>query len=1437
MREPIAIVGMAAVFPGAPDLATYWKNLEAGVDAIGDVPATRWDPVYFDPAARAIDRFYCRRGGFVEPTFDPLAFGIMPVTVRGAEPDQLLALAVAAAALDDAGVAVPRESTGVILGRGGYLTSGMARLVNGVRTAQQLVTTLAELVPSLDAETLERVRVAFQQRAGEELGPEQAIGLVPNLAASRIANRLDLRGPAYTIDAACASSLLAVDQGCRELEARRCDLVLAGGVHVCHDVTFWSVFTQLGALSRAQQIRPFDRKADGILIGEGAGVVVLERLEDAERAGHRVYAVIRGTGVSSDGREASPMRPRLDGQLAALDAAWRGIDRTAVGLVEAHGTATPTGDGVELRALAQFFGPADAGGAPRACVGSVKSMIGHAMPAAGAAGLIKAALALHHGVLPPSLHCDEPHPELSKTRFRVLSAAEPWQGPRRAGVSAFGFGGINAHVVLDAHGAARRTRNKEQGTRNGERAEAAVPMLAVAGDTIEELRGAIERGEGALEGAMRLAMLDPTAERRQIALKVLERGQAWRGNRDMWFAPKALGGSVAFVFPGIEAAFAPDVEDVARGIGVPLPEAIIDAAGAGAETARDLERRGLGVFALGRLLAAALARLGVAPAAIAGHSVGEWTGMVASEMIPPDAAAAFVAGLAPGSLEVPDVVFVAAGCGATGARAALDGLDGIAVSHDNCPHQSILCGRRDAAAAAVARLAERGVLCQELPFRSGFHSPLFADYLAPHRAHLADLALQRPRIPLWSATTCAPYPADPAAIRALAIEHLVAPVRFRELIEAMYASGIRTFVQLGVGNLAGFVDDTLRGRDYLAIAAAPSAGKGKRTSGLAQLARVVAALWVEHVGSRFPVPGSLFPVPDQHEAHGIGNRGTGNREPGNRPEARLASKPLPLPLGAPLVHLDGAIPPLTLSTLPTANPSDPILSEALATLRDAAAASHAILDAWQTAQRRAGDAPVSATIRRALSVDLEPALLDHCFYRQPDGWPTVSDRYPVVPMTMTIGMMIDAARRTAPGKVAVAVEDVRAYRWLAVAPPLDAELRVTRTGDAADVDIPGYARATVRLADAYPPAPAPQLAPLTAPRATPITAERLYVDRWMFHGPRYQGVVGLGPMGDDGVDGMIETLPAPGALLDCAGQLMGWWVMQTEARDRLAMPVHVERIALFGPEPTPGTRVACCVRMRAVEEREVRADLELAVDGRLWAKIDGWADRRFDSDDAVWAILMYPEHNALAVLRDGYVEVTEHWRAAASRELMMRRYLGERERAQFAALPPRRQRGWLLGRIAIKDAVRRHLWDGGAGPMFPVEVEVTHAASGQPLVNVANLRVSVAHKEGRAVAIVGEGRAVGIDLERVAPRAEGFAAVAFAPEELALGEDREPLDWQTRLWTAKEAVGKLRGTGVTDPRALVVRAVDGDRLVIEDIVVETRRDGDDVVAWCTEGAS
>ncbi|MCM1966553.1 type I polyketide synthase [Streptomyces sp. G1] len=958
-----AIVGMGAVFPGAADLAAYRRNLLDGTDCIGDVPPGRWDPeVYYDPAGAtgpvSGDRFYCRRGGFVDglAAFDPTRFGIMPATVEGAEPDQMLALHATAEAIADAGgesrLPADRSRIGIVLGRGGFMGVATARLDQRVRTAHQLAQTLRELAPELDDRRIAEVRSAFQAALGPER-PDASIGLVPSFTAARTANRLDFHGPAYTLDAACASSLLAVDQAVGLLAGGRCDVVVAGAVHHCHIATLWSVFTQLRALSPSERIRPFDRRADGTLLSEGTGVVLLKRLADAERDGDRIYAVIRGTGVAGDGRAASLMSPLVAGQVRALERAWReaGLDPRApgaLGLLEAHGTGTPVGDAAELDTLAQVFGPLVGGGAGSATdtgldagnaigFGSVKSMLGHTMQASGMAGLIKAALAVHEGVLPPTLHLEEPHPGLARTRMRPVTAAVPWErgpAPRRAGVNAFGFGGINAHVVLEeAPGAARRAASSNRTVPARPAVARPAPasvrrflplgdppapvgppareeVLLLAASSAAELadRLASRSPVSGGDGPCRLAVVGPTPQRLALAAKVVARGRAWRGRGEVWFTPEPLGGRLAFLFPGLEPEFAPALDDVADRLGLERPRLT---------RGEELTERALDAIATGRFLARALPEVGIRAEVLAGHSLGEWAAMVTAGMYRQDAADTFLDSLRPGSVKVPDLVYAALGCGTRRAEAALHGLDGVVVSHDNCPHQSVVCGDRAEVATVLERLKAEGVLGQELPFRSGFHTPMWEPYLGQVRAAFARLPLQPGTLPVWSATTCAPFPPEPGAVRELVVRHLLEPVRFRELTLRLYEdAGVRGFVTLGPGSLPGFIEDTLRDRPHLVVAAS-----SPRLTGLAALRRTCAALWTEGHAPRWDRLAPDGPgVPDRAAA--------------GPPAAPVAGRSVLLDLGSPLVRLGeaarttlaGLLPQTTTRSATPATPSAPAAS-------------------------------------------------------------------------------------------------------------------------------------------------------------------------------------------------------------------------------------------------------------------------------------------------------------------------------------------------------------------------------------------------------------------------------------------------------------------------------------------------------------------------------
>ena len=1481
----VAVVGMAAVLPGAPDLEAYRANLRAGTDAITDVPASRWDAEFYDPAGaktRPADRMYCRRGGFIgEVAFDPMRFGIMPMAVGDIEPEQLIALATAAAAIDDAGgpdSLGDRSKVGIVLGRGGYFNAGMARFVDRVRTANQLVATLRELMPALSEEQLEEVRVSFAARSGE-MREESGIDLmVPNLVASRTANRLDLAGPAYTVDAACASSLIAVDHAVQDLASGRCDVVLAGGVHHCHDITFWSGFNLLGALSPSERIRPFHRGADGILIGEGTGIVVLKRLSDVRD--ERVYAVIRGTGVAGDGRAASLMAPQSSGQVKAMRAAWAaaGLDPRApgvAGLIEAHGTATVAGDATELASLAEVFGPPVPGGSGVADIGlgSVKSMIGHAMPAAGAAGLIKAALAIHDGFLPPTLHCDDPHPAMAGTRFAPVTEFREWDsdGPRRAAVNAFGFGGINSHVVLEqmpAHGgspaylvasgkagAIAHSSPDATGERvllfTGADAAAIAVQLEAADDVLLARDDAAAPPAG---GPARLAVVNPDPKRLALARKVVAQGistgAAWRGRNDVWFSTAPLiglgtgdgagggGGKVAFLFPGLEEVFEPRVDDVAAHFGLPPVRS---------DSAAGLGRRGLELAGVGRLLDGALRALDITPDVVAGHSIGEWSALIAAGGAPfeefADSTRAFDAG--PG---VPDMVFAVLGGGADVAMNAIAGLDRVVLSHDNCPHQSIICGEEAQVVVALDRLRDRGVIGSLLPFKSGFHTPYLEPFLGPTREFVAGLTLRQVQVPLWSATTVAPYPAADAEVRALLLRNLVEPVLFGPLIQRLYNEGVRAFVQVGTGSLPGFVEDTLDTptTPHLSI----SANIAKR-SGLAQLRRVAAALWTEGAAPRF----SRLAAEQPAEA------------PAPAPaKPRRAGVAVPLQLGAPLVRMTDA-PTLTAPAATTRDvipsgaarvPSDPVVAEFEALMADANAAAEQVRTSWRPENTPvsapapapapapvAPGGPRSATTQRRISLASDPYLADHSLLQAPEGTPPGA-RFPIVPMTGTIALVVEAAAALIPERVVTGVRGMRALRPLTVDPEITLSISASEKvdnglsvvtvivdGSVGDGPLETYARGTVLMADAYPEAPGLRDAPLTGERAPDTDARGLYAERWMFHGPEFQGVRELTAIAEDGVRGVVAELPAPGSLLDAAGQLLGYWVA-IQSENALVLPATIGSISFFGPMPAVGDRFATVVRLRSATPEEAVADLELRdAAGALWCHITGWTDRRLQGDAVTVEAFRRPATATLAQEQPGgWFLLVEPWTDPVARDLARQQYLSATEALELGGRTPRAARHWLLGRIAAKDAVRSHLWAGGsaggaaagAGPVFPAEVGVANDAVGAPYVTGSGegLALSLAHSGPYAAALVGPGPGgVGIDLELVSDAPAEAALLTDSERELletiapAAGDPVARATWVTRFWTAKEAVAKAAGTGLGGrPARFVVTRADNDRLLV-----------------------
>ncbi len=902
---PVAIIGLACKFACAPDARTYWNNILDKVDAIGE-PLPAWG------AQRYLDagRIKTQAGGFLRELyrFDPREFGIMPNSLDGGEPDQFLALQVARDALVDAGYAGPgvdHSHTGVILGHSTYLHRGQVTVVQTDIVIDQTMELIQAALPDVDAAALGELR-ALLKRKVPPMNPDTAPGLVPNVMTGRIANRLDLRGPNYLIDAACSSSLLAVGAAIDELRAGRSRMMLAGGVNASLPADVTTIFTQLGALSGRGRVRPFEAESDGTLLGEGLGVVVLKRLDDALADGDRVYAVLRGVGQSSDGRVTGLLAPSQQGETLAMRRAYEAaeVDPDSITLVEAHGTGIPLGDRTEVAALKAVFGERRTAIAVKA-LGSVKSMISHCIPAAGVASLIKVALALHHRVLPPTL-CAQVNPELGVegTPFYVNTETAPWISrigqPRRAGVNAFGFGGTNSHAIVEqapdsAVRPMRMTRWPAElcvlsaDSAQGLATELEALAAALARNPqwqLAEVAAALARRDAGLPHRMSLVVRDTAALAKgiQTALARLREGRGsdrWSARGGLAYGSRRLDGKLAFLFPGEGSQYPGMYADLAlvfdpiqrwlefwHGLyGLPQGQTRTDivfpSSDIGAEQRRALEQRmhdmdvgSESVFIGGMAMHELLSSMGVEPDVMLGHSSGESAALGASGANPATTAeertecirkhfAVYERLLADG--KIPTGALLAVGAlPPDDVQAQIDAVPGVTIAMDNCANQIVLYGSPEGIAQVQQRLTAEGGICLPLPFDRGYHTADFAEASKAFLDYYKDVRVGRPKVPMYSCASAGLFPDQPAAVRKLAAAQWSTKVRFRETVLQMHADGVRAFVEVGPSSkLTAFVNDILIDRDFTALAT-----NVRRKNGVEQLLTVFGQLYVLGRGPR-----------------------------------------------------------------------------------------------------------------------------------------------------------------------------------------------------------------------------------------------------------------------------------------------------------------------------------------------------------------------------------------------------------------------------------------------------------------------------------------------------------------------------------------------------------------------------------------------------------
>jgi len=924
--EPIAVVAIGSIFPGRGDTTGFWRDIVEGVDTFTSVPGTHWlTDDYYDSNPATPDRTYGLRGAFIPATsFDPLSFGVPPNALSTTDTAQLLALVAARSVLDDIereiagpldksrasvilGVAATTELVGQMMGR-----LQRPAWIKGMREAGLDEVQAQDIADRISSNFVEWRETTFP-------------GLLGNVVAGRIANRLDFGGSNYVTDAACASSLSAMQIALHELQSGDSDLVLTGGVDALNDIFMYMCFSKTPALSPTGDCRPLSADADGTMLGEGVGMLALRRLSDAERDGNRIHAIVTGLGGGSDGRSTAVYAPLASGQERTLTRAYRkaGYSPATVELVEAHGTGTVAGDRTEIEALHSVFDPESQAASPWCALGSVKAQIGHTKAAAGAAGLLKVIGGLSRKILPPTIKVRQPADALCQdTPFYLSIKARPWirggAHPRRASVSSFGFGGSNFHVTLEEY----TGKNAVQPTRvmPAELFLLSASTQADLGEQVNALTREVKHEDDLARIATaswhsfnsdhehRAAIVAETPEHLvklcaklvavmgQSANAVLPSdrhihycsGKARPGKLALLFSGQGsqyvgMGADIAMAFPQARAVWdsACDVPATAglklHDLAFPPTSFTPESTQAANSRLTDMRHAQPAIAAMALSQLALIKQLGIRADMQAGHSFGEVMALHNAGVFDAPTALTIACDRADAmSLAAADSTgsMLAVQASSSTVNDLLAGIGyGITLANDNATEQVVLSGNKARLEQAASRLSTRGIQTQFLPVAAAFHSPQVSPAVQPFAQKLVLQALGVPTTAVYANSTASTYPSDKNALVKVLSEQIGKPVLFRQSLLSMYAAGATLFLEVGPGSvLTNLVRKTFPSNRVTAIALDNKHGNGTTSllCAIGQLATSGVAVDIDNLYAGLPAP-LMRKKPGKHSVEILGS--------------------------------------------------------------------------------------------------------------------------------------------------------------------------------------------------------------------------------------------------------------------------------------------------------------------------------------------------------------------------------------------------------------------------------------------------------------------------------------------------------------------------------------------------------------------------------------